>query len=71
MDNFPDSLYVDYAACSSSSTNATPPNNAGATSALSASEHSKIRRLIPLVNLARTRCEAITQLNNIFKANKV
>ncbi|PWA76003.1 rcd1/Caf40 [Artemisia annua] len=70
MDSLPDSLYMDYAARSSSSTNAPPPNNAGATSALSASELSKIRRLIPLVNLPRTRSEAITQLTNIFKANK-
>ncbi|PWA76004.1 cwfJ-like family protein / zinc finger (CCCH-type) family protein [Artemisia annua] len=71
MDSLPDSLYMDYAARSSSSTSAAPPNNAGATSALSASELSKIRRLIPLVNLPRTRSEAITQLTNIFKANKV
>ncbi|PWA62662.1 cell differentiation protein RCD1 [Artemisia annua] len=70
MDSLPNSLYMDYAARSSSSTNAPSLNNAGATSALSASELSKIRRLIPLVNLPRTRSEAITQLNNIFKANK-
>ncbi|PWA84754.1 cell differentiation protein RCD1 [Artemisia annua] len=70
MDNLPDSLYVSYAVVSTSSTNVAPPNNAGATSALSASEGSKIRRLIPLVNLPRTRSAAITQLNNIFKANK-
>ncbi|GJX08849.1 hypothetical protein Tco_0196781 [Tanacetum coccineum] len=70
MDNLPDSWYVDYAAGSSSSSNVSPPNNAGATSALSAAERSKIGRLIQLVNLPHTRSETITQLNNIFKDNK-
>nr|GEX21322.1 hypothetical protein [Tanacetum cinerariifolium] len=72
MDNLPDSLYVDYADGSSSSSNAAPPNNAGsATSALSATERPKIGWLIPLVNLPHTRSEAITQLNNIFQKNKI
>ncbi|GJX08850.1 CCR4-NOT transcription complex subunit 9-like protein [Tanacetum coccineum] len=71
MDNLPDSLYVDYAAGSSSSSNVAPPNNAGsAASALSATERSKIGRLIQLVNSPHTRSEAITQLNNIFQKNK-
>nr|GEX48122.1 hypothetical protein [Tanacetum cinerariifolium] len=72
MYNLPDSLYVDYADGSSSSSNAAPPNNAGsATSALSPTERSKIGWLIPLVNLPHTRSEAITQLNNIFQKNKI
>nr|GEY52220.1 cell differentiation protein RCD1 [Tanacetum cinerariifolium] len=72
MDNLPDSLYTDYADGSSSSSNAAPPNNAGsATSALSATERSKIGWLIPLVNSPHTRSEAIMQLNNIFQKNKL